>query len=522
MRESPPPSRADELLAGKFTFLVATRNLGERPAWNFRGPGCASHLWRFNLHYHRFLVDAAVEVVRCPESAGRILGRAILLLDDWSAACPAGDPGSWSDAWSSYAVSTRLLNAWLARLLLLPVSGPQARDLARRLDSLGASSALFLSRWLERDIGGNHLLRNASALTAAGAWFEGPDGAAWAALGRRLLLRELSEQVLPDGFHYERSPMYHCLALEDLLLSSLACPASPELAEEAARWCSRLLDALPTVVHPDGEIALFNDSALGICAPPPALQALAAGLGVARGSGVGLDLPDAGYFRLGSGANALILDAGRFGPDHLPAHAHCDALSFELSLGGRRVVVDTGVDRYEAGPDRDFQRSTSAHATLQIGDLEQGEPFGGFRMGRRPKVRGRRIDGATVSGEHDGFGSAGVHRRVVRWEGGGDVVWSDRVDGPREVPVAVRVGLVPEASVIAGSTRAVARVGGDEIELTLPSDGSAVVEDGIYCERFGSRVHRNVIVWKGTGGRDREHVFRLSRRPTGSGRIIAG
>ena len=37
------------------------------------------------------------------------------------------------------------------------------------------------------------------------------------AAGARILLRELPEQVLADGGHFERSPMYHALLLHGLL-----------------------------------------------------------------------------------------------------------------------------------------------------------------------------------------------------------------------------------------------------------------------------------------------------------------
>ena len=32
-----------------------------------------------------------------------------------------------------------------------------------------------------------------------------------------LLYKELDEQILPDGSHYEQSPMYHCILLDRLL-----------------------------------------------------------------------------------------------------------------------------------------------------------------------------------------------------------------------------------------------------------------------------------------------------------------
>ena len=56
------------------------------------------------------------------------------------------------------------------------------------------------------------------------------------------------------------------------------------------------------------------------------------------------------------GRPPLITDVGAIGPDYLPAHAHADTLSFELSLFGRRVVVNGGTSRYATGPRRDAER----------------------------------------------------------------------------------------------------------------------------------------------------------------------
>jgi uncharacterized heparinase superfamily protein len=266
------------------------------------------------------------------------------------------------------------------------------------------------------------------------------------------------------------------------------------------------------VLHPDGGIALFNDSALGIAAPPAALKSLAAGLGVRVPGGRPGDLPAAGYYRFEEGGTVVIFDAGPLGPDGLPAHAHCDALSFEMSVGGRRIVTDTGVDRYEAGAERDFERSTAAHSTLQVGDLEQGEPFGSFRMGRRPRVAGRRLDARAVSGEHDGFGRAGIHRRRIEWEGGHGLSWVDRVEGPGDLPAIVRLGLAPGARVAVDADAAVIDLpGAARLRLTAPAGGAVAVEGGFYCERFGSREPRAVVVWKGATDASRELRFRLAR-----------
>jgi uncharacterized heparinase superfamily protein len=505
-----PPERADDLLAGRFTFLGKTREVGEEPDWYWRDSPAPSHLWRFNQHYHRFVVDAAVGAARDPAMADRILERAVSLLDHWTASCRPAGRLSWDSAWSSYAVSSRLLNAWLARRLLVGVSGELADGLRARLDLLAAESAAFVSRWLEWDLRGNHLLRNAAALLAAGHWLVGNAARDWRDRGRRLLLAELEHQVLGDGFHEERAPMYHALLLEDLLVLGFDSPGSGTWDTALQERAFRLLRALAGVLHPDGEIAQFNDSALGIAAPPAALSRLAAGLGVSPGGTAG-DLPAAGYYRFAEGRDALVFDTGALGADRLPAHAHCDALSFEYSVSGERLVVDTGVDRYEAGPERDFQRSTAAHSTLQVAELEQGEPFGSFRMGRRPRVQGSRLDEVTVEGKHDGFRPHGIHRRRVRWDGAAGFSWVDIVDGSGDVPVTVRVGLAPEASASLEGTTARIALGEGSFRLETPAGGGLDVVAGIHCERFGRAVTRKVLTWRGTAGRGLELPFSLTR-----------
>ena len=67
-----------------------------------------------------------------------------------------------------------------------------------------------------------------------------------------------------------------------------------------------------------------------------------------------------------------------------PAHAHADALSFQLWADGRPVVVDPGMPTYDAGAERDWFRGTRAHSTVAI-DGDQFEPWGAFRSGPLPR-----------------------------------------------------------------------------------------------------------------------------------------
>ena len=90
-------------------------------------------------------------------------------------------------------------------------------------------------------------------------------------------------------------------------------------------------------------------------------------------------LAESGYYgeRTERGHYVIVIcDAGPIGPDYVPGHGHADLFSFELSLNGARLVVDSGVASYEAGPMRQYCRSTRAHNTLEIDGQGPGRVCG--------------------------------------------------------------------------------------------------------------------------------------------------
>src|SRR5439155_3503852 len=107
------------------------------------------------------------------------------------------------------------------------------------------------ARWLrgrlEHHLLGNHLWANAKALVFAGAWFEGAEAERWLDTGVRLLRREFAEQILADGGHFERSPMYHAIALADVLDLCALDIALPGVlpAPAVARW----RESVPRMLH---------------------------------------------------------------------------------------------------------------------------------------------------------------------------------------------------------------------------------------------------------------------------------
>src|SRR5262249_15393629 len=185
----------------------------------------------------------------------------------------------------------------------------------------------------------------------------------------------------------------------------------------------RSLKWLTTMSHADGEIAFFNDAAIGVASSAAELEQYAASLGVTHAQSATTPLSyleDSGYVRMQEGPATLFFDVGRLGPDYLPAHAHADTLSFELSLDGRRVLVNSGTSTYH-GPLRQWQRGTAAHNCLTVDDVDSSEVWGSFRVARRAQPLNVRIEVGLASAGHDGYrrlSGSPIHRRQCKLSAG--------------------------------------------------------------------------------------------------------
>ena len=353
-------------------------------------------LWRYNLHYFDDLNAQGAET-RAPWH------RSLLLR--WVRENP---PGAGT-AWEPYPTSLRIVNwvKWAHAGNALPGECAQSLAIQTR----------WLSKRLEVHLLGNHLFSNAKALVFAGLFFEGPEADAWLERGMRILRREIPEQILPDGGQYERSTMYHTLALEDMLdLCNLAAAFSDVVS---GRWQASIQewrdsiglmrDWLATMCHPDGEISFFNDAAFRVAPSPEELERYAARMGLpslCRPEKGLTHLSPSGYIRCAGSESVALLDVAPVGPDYLPGHAHADTLSFELSLFGQRVLVNSGTSQYEVGPERARQRGTAAHNTVVVDAQDSSEVWAGFRVARRAHPVGLQIvrqGGPEVRCSHDGY-----------------------------------------------------------------------------------------------------------------------
>ncbi|WP_133366364.1 heparinase II/III family protein [Qipengyuania sediminis] len=395
---------------GTFCFLNETHDLGWPIDWT--APG-TSLLWRYNLHYFDDLA-AADDDQRTPLQHE--------VIAQWIAANPSGA----HPAWDPYPLSLRLVN-WIKWELG-----------GKPLPAVAADSMAAQARWLkarpEWHLLGNHLFANAKALAFAGCYFTGAEAERWLGTAVRILDRQLDEQVLCDGGNFELSPMYHAIFLADVLDLLNLGGAYPgrlpaRLVSSLRERASAMLRWLEVMAHPDGGFAMFNDCANGVAADLLSLRAYAQRLDVvlpvpvvdpAADDCTIIHLEASGYARLACRAATAICDVGAIGPDYLPGHAHADSLSFELSVGLSRVIVNGGTSQYGTGEIRQSERGTPAHSTLTVNDADSSEVWGGFRVARRARpfaVSALARQGCvSLEGSHDGYRRLArdiVHRR--RW-----------------------------------------------------------------------------------------------------------
>jgi len=250
----------NRLSQGIFRHLHEERTLGRPPDW-LLGPRDHGRLWTVTLHYHPWAWELAAIVAANSPCAAQAGGLYKEYVADWIDCCDLSHSGARQLAWNSYAIATRL--GWWARSAVRLGSAwwsanPQFRQ--RFLSSFW-SQADHLANNIEWDLRGNHLVRDAVGLAWAGRFWDGPDARRWLEQATALALGQATEQVLADGGHFERSPMYHKHVMDDFdLLSRLIDDAA--VRERLQAVVARMNEFAKWMRHPDGGLALFNDAAL--------------------------------------------------------------------------------------------------------------------------------------------------------------------------------------------------------------------------------------------------------------------
>ncbi len=447
------PARGARLLKGELTLSGAMRVL--KPG-GWADPG-GHPVMRAHAHGFTWLRDLRV----IGTDAARMRARA--LVDDWIGGGDADPLAQRPD------VAGSRIAAWLGHYDFFAASADD--DFRRRMMWRLVADARILSAALPAEEQDGRALTAIRGLIAASIAL--PEHAPYLARALRFLPQEIGRQVLPDGGHSERSPAAHLVALRDLIEArALLHVAGAEAPAVLGSAIDRLSLALRTLRHGDGGLALFNGTR---DEPATVIELVLSQAG--RPARPPASLPDTGFYRLQAGRTVLIADAGAPAPAGQDRIAHAGTLSFELSIGRERLIVNCGAAPVAASAWSDAARATAAHCTLVIADTSSSEikPVG---LGRRPErvtVERQEANGAHwLEASHDGYRRpfAAIHRRrLYVAESGEDIRGEDVIEAATPQPYTIRFHLHP--AVIASLQQ-----DGEAVLLRLPSGGWRLRAEG--------------------------------------------
>ena len=424
-------------------------------------------IWELNRHQYWLQLGRAYWLTGDSRYAGAIVDQ----LESWLEANPPLTGVNWA---SMLEIGLRTIS-WTMAVHLLASSDdvpfPSARCLValeRQLTHLEEHLSYYFSP-------NTHLTGEALALYVVGQAFpELNSSTRWVETGRRILLREIDRQILSDGGHVERSMHYQRYTLDFYLLALLTARragdvhAEPPLADAVAR----LADFTYSIADDEGRLPLIGDDDGGMLWPvtardcadvrdslataavvlgrphlapwglqeetfwmaaPEAMAFVDAAAPTADGAARTLSgarsqtFPETGYVVMRSGGHDhAVLDAGVHGYMN-GGHAHADALSLTLSIGGRPFLIDPGTSTYTVDPQlRDRMRGSLNHNTVCVGGKPQSIPAGPFHWATATDARlhasrhNACFDWAEAS--HNGYAPVQHRRSVIRADGAGWLV----------------------------------------------------------------------------------------------------
>jgi len=482
------PERGREMLTGQFRFQSESHHLTSAAL----PPTQASAEWLAWFHGHGWLTH--LKALGGTDGGGEAPYFAREWVSTWMDA-----NADWSHpAWTPAVAAERVIN-WVRAwdfLIRTDIPGPFDRVLRQ---SVGRD-ARHIFKSAPPGTEGFARLHTLKGQVFASLTLLGGDRCQQKALGR--LEGEINAQVLPDGGHVERNPERLAQVLQDLLeVRSLCATALGQIPGFVQNAIDRAAPMLRALRHADGGLAVFNG---GLEANPAWLDQL---LGQTDPSTTPpLSAPYAGFQRLSAGAVALIMDCGK------PATAghlhHAGTLSFEMSVGKQRLIVNCGARTGESDPWRTALAATAAHSTLTINDTSSAAFALDGHLRRGPdSVTCERQDadeGTIIEASHDGYMNPFglTHKRALFISPTGDNVrGEDRITGTGGQYFTVRFHLHPgvTASVLGGGAEVLLRFGTKDKEAwrLRASNGEIHLEESVYLGRAGHSRRMEQIVISG-------------------------
>lgn len=357
-----------------FCFLNIKYSFSFKIKWNYSK---IDKLWLYNLNYFDYLNQKDID-----KKAG------LYLIKDFIKSYNKIIEGK-----ESYPTSVRIIN-WIKF-----VSKNKINDNLVFKTLYEDSKRLFNN--IEYHILGNHILENGFALFFASNLF---NDSSFLNISKNILTKQLNEQILNDGAHFELSPMYHnhilyrildCIALQESNNKLL----NKRLLKFLKIKTALMLSWVKNITYSNGDYPLLNDSIL----MDYSLLDIIHYADKFNISIKNIKLSDSGYRKWILKNTEIIIDIGKIGPDYIPAHAHADTFNFELNFNNKPVIVDPSISTYHNLEVRNKERSTEYHNTILIDNKNSSQVWSKFRVGSRAKVYVLEDSENIINVYHDGY-----------------------------------------------------------------------------------------------------------------------
>ncbi|MBC8107977.1 MAG: alginate lyase family protein, partial [Anaerolineae bacterium] len=401
------PAHGDQLIAHLFPSNSDTTsysaNAGSTINWT-SGAASSDPEFLHTLNRQRYWMDLS-QAYRFTGDA-KYANELITQLADWSAAYPTmGLPASWSAVdQKSWLLDMGIrTEQWSWSYFQLVGSAAWTKEANTLFLYKMQQQVAYMSTATSYGAADNRTLFHASGWLTATTLF--PEfTVSDSTKARTLAFACLDGQYYDDGSHHEQSPGYAKDGIENLLelklldsRNSVSWPTANDTKLELA------MNAYYQFLSPNGDRPSLGDTYRGSSAttylkanlilgvttwnPAKARQrdAWLFGTTVAAANtgnpvnpalsdrGLTYAMPDSGNYVMRSDgtsdqANQILFHAGPKGGNH----GHFDLLNFELFGGGRPLISDPGLVRYDNSADRLFAISTPAHNTISADNLSTG------------------------------------------------------------------------------------------------------------------------------------------------------
>lgn len=475
-------ARGSDIMQGAYRFAGTTIQDPD-PRWR---PVGANDEWLAELHGFGWLRDLHAVGGESPRAQAR------KLVLDWIDAHQRWRPLAWRpDVLGSRIVS------WLSHAEFLAAGADQA-FIEQFLDSL-ARQTRHLRRVARFGTSGPERLLAIKGLVYASLCI--PDERRRLDRWLSALAHEIESQILGDGGHVERSPSLHFAVLRHVVeLRGALKSAHAEVPEALQNAVDRMTPMVRFYRHGDGGLALFNDSneEEGWLIDVVLTQAEARGKPLESA-------PHSGFERVSANRTILIMDVGS-SVRGLDRHAHAGTLSFEMSVGKERLIVNCGAYAGSNTEWRTAQRATAAHSTLTVENMNSAELLRDGGMGHRCEnvsLGRKEADGNVwIDTSHDGYvRSLGVThgRRLFMAANGGDLRGEDTLRGTGNHKFAVRFHLHPgvTASVVHDGATVLLRLPSGAGWRFRASGGVTSLQESVYLGVKGELKRSEQIVVSG-------------------------